>query len=67
LAQAKLDQARGTAALAKLNTALTPLSDAVVIAKFNKKVEDDKKVAQEAAKTAAGANLADLLTLKNMA
>lgn len=46
---------------------MTPLTDDVVVKKYLKKVQDDKKVVQTAAKAAADLNLADLATLKTMA
>lgn len=53
--------------MVKINAALTPLTDAVTVAKAMLKIETDKKAVQDAAKLAANANLADLANLKTMA
>lgn len=43
-----------------LTAALTPLTDDVVVKTYLKKVQDDAKAVQDAAKTAADLNLTDL-------
>jgi hypothetical protein len=43
LNQAKTDKGRADALLAKLNTALKPLTDAVTVAKHLKKIQEDLK------------------------
>jgi hypothetical protein len=62
--QANADLGRATDYLAELNTPMGPLNDDVVVALYWKKYEDDFVTAQEEAKAAANANLADLLLLK---
>jgi len=53
--------------LAKLNAAMTPLKDDVVVKTYMKKIETDKLAVQEAAKTAANVRMAEYLVVKNMA